>query len=140
MPNKLAKRALDGAVMVSYLRQLHNRAAFANDAEYLVHTSHITMTVVSNRYNLFIDWFSELNKRYNVSCWASGILNTKLVYVEHLMKIRNLQAWAMGERLQGIKMSLGPEGTIESEPLVGLRGSRRSGSQTGGLRRPVTRS
>ena len=131
MPNKLAERALDGAVMVSYLHQLQNRAAFAHDAEYLVHTSRITMTVVSTRYNLFIDKFSELDKRYNLSCWALGILNTKLVYVENLTKIRNLQAWAMGERLQGIKMSLGPGSTIESESSVGMRSSRRSSPQTG---------
>jgi len=102
--------------------------------------SHITMRVESIRYDLFVHWFLESDNRYEMTCRASGILNSELARVEDLTKIRSLQAWATSERLQGIEKCLGPEGTMKSKPLVRLRGSRRLGLLTGGLRRPVTRS
>jgi len=96
--NKLTEceSAHDCAVMINSLRRLQERAAFANDAERLINTSHISITVVSNCYDLLIHWFSESDKRFKMSCWTSRILNTELACLEHLTKIRNLQVYTMG--------------------------------------------
>ena len=103
----IAQGARDGAVIMHHLRNLHpDPQAFNSAAEYLIHTSHISLTFDGYSVLCFVHWYDGKTGRYHMELFHAVAVDFEAQNVSLRALLRNLQDVAMGVRLDHIKVAL----------------------------------
>jgi hypothetical protein len=100
----MPRGASDGAVIVDHLRMLFLNGL--GDDGLLVNTSHVSMTFNGHSAILYIHWFDDINVTYHMERFWSGAVDEHDPCVMLRCILRNLEDWAVGERLEHIRASL----------------------------------
>jgi hypothetical protein len=97
--------ARDGSTIVNYLHQFYATAR-PTQAPSLIETSHFSATIDMRSIILWVHWREQDehgNVSYHMEQIESGMLDKERDNKEIRTILRNLQDYALGDRLQGIK-------------------------------------
>lgn len=93
----------DGATIVKYLHDFFKRAYLGREPA-VMETCHYSATIDLRSILLFVHWWDE--QGYHMEKINSGILDKERDAVEIRAILRNMQDYALGERLKNIRLAL----------------------------------